>query len=363
MIGALKVLVKELRELWDWPRPAIWVVICAILLLVIVGNLRLNEPVLRVLFVSNGSESAKTARMVLAEIANIELIEVIEPGNSGRERMMSETGADIGVFWDDGWMIYERDQRSNKAGLIHATASEIAASLQEQRPWQVSVAEHWLNSGKRRVLLIGSGISAGSQGTSLIPAYIAFVILFVPFVIASGSIVREEELGTLQTLLIAPGVSWRSFFLGKVAAPVIFSFMLLNLLVIVSYAWFDLVLSGAWLRVLGVQLLAILSSTLLGFVAGTAIRSQQQANLAAAGYFLLLLLATGFLEPIEQAARPIQLLSGIFPLTWSYGFLADGMLSDADPARALNLSYRLLAQIAGFSALAVLGVIGARRRI
>ncbi|HYD08184.1 MAG TPA: ABC transporter permease [Reyranella sp.] len=367
MTGALRVFVKELRELWEPPRPIVWILLAGLLLLGIVGNLRLSETQMTILLATGGGESAEQARTILGESANLQVI-VVEDAIGNYEQALERTHADIGVFWEDRWLIYERIRHPQRAERIHAAALQIAASLHDNQPWQVSFLQYYLSEEKQAANATPVGIVTIQSGNwvsdkSLVPAYIAFVILFVPFVMAAGTIAREEEFGTIQPLLIAPGVGWLAVSLGKVLAPAVVAFAMLNVLVIVSYAWFGLLLSGAWLAVLGVELLAIVSSTILGFAVATIVRSQQQANLAAAGYFMLLLLATGFLQPIEEAGRPIQLLSWLFPLTWSYEFLSEGMLTSADPVRATALSARLIAQIVGFSVLASVGVAFVRRRL
>jgi hypothetical protein len=363
MTGAARIFVKELLELWGPPRPIIWIVVAALFFLAIVGNLRVDEPKNVVLFSSTfADEEAKgRARWILEEFTSIELIEIDIKYEDFREAIKN-AHADIGVIWDGEWLVVERSTRSQRSEQVHALALAIASSLKLGSPWQLNALKDWAGSSSD-VSLVVMRPQLRATDRTLVPAYIAFVVIFVPFVFVCGTIAKEQDLGTIQPLLVAPGINWFALAAGKIAVPVFLTFVIFHLLVLVSFTWFDLSLTGSWVIVVGIQFLAITASAVLGFVWATIVRSQQQANLAAAAYFLMLLLGTGFLQPIEQASPIVQYLSWVLPLTWSYDVLAQAMLSSFDGEAALPLAYWLVAQIGGFAIFAWVGIAALTRRL
>jgi len=363
MTGAAKVFVKELLELWESPRPIIWIVLAALFFLAIVGNLRVAEPKIVVLFSpADATEDVQDeARKILEEIATIKVVES-SIMDEDLQRAINRAHADIGLIWDGEWLVVEQPSRPQRYEQVHASALGIAGSLKVGKPWQLGVAESWADSSSK-VSLVAMRQQLSATDHTLVPAYIAFVVVFVPFVFVCGALAKEQDLGTIQPLLVAPGIDWLALAAGKIGVPVFVGFVILNLLILASFAWFGLSLTGSWGMVILVQFLAITASAVLGFVAATVVRSQQQANLVAAAYFLMLLLGTGFLQPIEQASRIVQYLSWIFPLTWSYDVLAQAMLSSFDREQALPLAYWLIAQIVGLVVLAWIGVVVLRRRL
>jgi hypothetical protein len=61
----------------------------------------------------------------------------------------------------------------------------------------------------------------------------------------------------------------------------------------------------------------------------TLVKSQLQAYLIAALYFLCLMLLTGFIYPLEKAVDSIQILSHILPLTYSQEYFTSWLLQGA----------------------------------
>jgi ABC-type multidrug transport system permease subunit len=80
---------------------------------------------------------------------------------------------------------------------------------------------------------------------------------------------------------------------------------------------------------------ALVSAALLGLAVSAVVKSQSQAIIISAVYFLAMTLLSGFLYPLEEASLAIRAMSKLFPLTfvhpnlkgWIVGLEAPGLIS------------------------------------
>jgi len=157
-----------------------------------------------------------------------------------------------------------------------------------------------------------------SNSVWLVPSVIALIVVFIPFLLASGSIVREREIGTLEVLAAAPGITWIGIIIGKSIVPVLTGIGILILLVLFSRTFFDFGMKPNFIGIFGLQLLAILVATFQGLIISSLARSQLNAYMITAAYLVALILLTGFSLPIKNASPLIHWVSSILPLTSTF---------------------------------------------
>jgi ABC-2 type transport system permease protein len=178
------------------------------------------------------------------------------------------------------------------------------------------------------------------------------------FVVTSITMLRERTTGTLERLMTLP-LSRLDLLGGYGAAFALAAAVQGTLVSAVAFLLLDLDVAGPpWLIVVLAILNAVLGSTLGLFLSAFA-RTEFQAVQFMPAFVLPQLLLCGLFVPIDQMARPLELLAYALPLTYAY---------DALRRVAIDTSYdwRLALDVAvlvGSTALAlVLGAATLRRR-
>ena len=178
------------------------------------------------------------------------------------------------------------------------------------------------------------------------------------FVVTSITMLRERTTGTLERLMTLP-LSRLDLLGGYGAAFALAAAVQATLVSAVAFLLLDLDVAGPpWLIAVLAILNAVLGSTLGLFLSAFA-RTEFQAVQFMPAFVLPQLLLCGLFVPIDQMARPLELLAYVLPLTYAY---------DALERVAIDASYdwRLALDVAvlvGCTVLAlVLGAATLRRR-
>jgi ABC-2 type transport system permease protein len=150
----------------------------------------------------------------------------------------------------------------------------------------------------------------------MIPGVLALVLLVVTANLASMAIVREKELGTLEQLNVTPLRRWE-LIAGKLFPYGVIAMIDVLLVVAVAVFWFEVPLRGSFLLLLGMSLLYVLCTLALGLFISTISETQQQAMMTATFFFLTpMIYLSGFIFPIENMPRVIQLFTYLIPLRY-----------------------------------------------
>lgn len=154
--------------------------------------------------------------------------------------------------------------------------------------------------------------------TNFVPGVMALVLLLIGVLMTSVSIVREKELGTMEILLVSP-INPLFVVISK-AVPYLF-LSLINLVVILVLSVFLLGMpfKGSLLLLIFESALLILTALSLGLLISNSTSSQQQAMLLSLmGMMLPVMLFSGFLFPLENMPKPLQIISHVVPSRWYY---------------------------------------------
>jgi ABC-2 type transport system permease protein len=150
----------------------------------------------------------------------------------------------------------------------------------------------------------------------MVPGVIALLLLVVTANLTSMAIVRERELGTLDQLNVTPLGRWQ-LILGKLLPYALVGFIDVLLVMAVAVHWFEVPLLGsAWL-LLAACVIYLLCTLGLGLFVSTISSTQQQAMMTSTFFFLVpMVYLSGFIFPIENMPRPMQLLTTLIPLRY-----------------------------------------------
>ncbi len=149
-----------------------------------------------------------------------------------------------------------------------------------------------------------------------VPGLIAFVLTIVSALMASVSLTREKETGTMEILLVSPLRPWQ-IVAGKVLPYLALGFA--NVLTVLAAARlvFGVPVRGSVTLLLAECLLFITTSLALGVLIATRTSSQRVALTASLmGLMMPTLMLSGFMFPLDSLPAPLRALSTVVPARW-----------------------------------------------
>jgi ABC-2 type transport system permease protein len=150
----------------------------------------------------------------------------------------------------------------------------------------------------------------------MIPGVLALILLVVTSNLAAMGIVREKELGTLEQLNVTPLRRWE-LIVGKLLPYGVIALVDVLLVVAVAVYWFEVPLRGSMLLLFGMSIVYVFCTLALGLFISTISDTQQQAMMTATFFFLMpMIYLSGFIFPIENMPRVIQLATYFIPLRY-----------------------------------------------
>jgi ABC-2 type transport system permease protein len=146
-----------------------------------------------------------------------------------------------------------------------------------------------------------------------IPSELGFILYVIALWIASLSIARERELGTLEQLLVTP-IRRLELVIGKSIPAVVIAYLdfifMLGMVVFV----FKVPMRGSLLLLLGLALFYILVELQRGLLISAIARTQQQALLIVFLMSFIDMTFSGYAVPVESMPPILQYVAAIFPI-------------------------------------------------
>lgn len=163
-----------------------------------------------------------------------------------------------------------------------------------------------------------------------VPGIITLIMIIVTALMASISLSREMEKGTMRMLLIAP-VKKVYVVVGKVIPYMILSFISTIIIIIISVFVFKMpILGSIWLLLL-LCVVFMLTAASFGMAISALVSTQLDAMMITMmGLFLPTAFLSGFLFPTDNMPYIFQLLANIFPGKWFIIALKDVMIKGAN---------------------------------
>jgi ribosome-dependent ATPase len=150
---------------------------------------------------------------------------------------------------------------------------------------------------------------------AMVPAVIPLLLMLIPAMLASLSVVREKELGSIVNLYVTP-VTRLEFLVGKqlpYIALALFNFLLLTLLAVTV---FGVPFTGSFMALATGALLYVIASTAMGLFFSSFMRSQIAAVFATT--ILTMLPATqfsGMIDPVSSLEGAGAAIGRVYPMT------------------------------------------------
>ncbi|MEO6730711.1 MAG: ABC transporter permease [Ferruginibacter sp.] len=154
--------------------------------------------------------------------------------------------------------------------------------------------------------------------TNFVPGVMALVLMLICVLMTSVSIVKEKETGTMEVLLVSP---FNPFLviISKAVPYLFLSLVNLAVILLLSYFLLEMPINGSVLLLFAESTLLIITALSLGLLISNVTASQQSAMLISLmGMLLPVLLFTGFMFPLENMPKPLQIVSNFIPSKWYY---------------------------------------------
>jgi len=149
----------------------------------------------------------------------------------------------------------------------------------------------------------------------IVPGIICTILSLVTTVLSAQAIVREKERGTLEQVLVSP-VTRTQFILGKLVPFLLVGYVDVFIILTVGTFWFGVPHRGSILLLYALTSLFLLNTLGMGLLISTLTQTQEQAQLAANFFLTPWILLSGFVFPIENMPKAIQLVTYLVPLRY-----------------------------------------------
>ncbi|WP_127754521.1 ribosome-associated ATPase/putative transporter RbbA [Devosia sp. 1566] len=164
---------------------------------------------------------------------------------------------------------------------------------------------------------------------AIVPAVIPLLLLVIPAILTTLSVVREKELGSIINFYVTP-VTRVEFLLGKQLPYVILA--MLNFLALTALAMLAMGVpfTGSFVAFSLAALLYVIAATGIGLLTSTFLRSQVAALFATALITIIPAAQySGMINPVSSLQGAGRIIGEIFPTTWfiivSRGAFAKGL--------------------------------------
>ncbi len=185
---------------------------------------------------------------------------------------------------------------------LAAAAAAQGVSLDGRRPEVALVTRAWFNPQMKTAIF-------------LVPAVFALVLMVITTVLTAMGLTREKELGTLEQIMVTP-LRPLELMVGKTLPFAAIGLLDVTFIVALAALVFDLPVRGSLGAVYLASTLFLMTTLGIGLFVSTVSATQQQAMLTAFFVLLPALMLSGYVFPIENMPRPVQLLTLVNPLRY-----------------------------------------------
>ena len=208
----------------------------------------------------------------------------------------------------------------NTANTTIAYMSGIVASYQKEllgmkeMPYQIDVTYRMLYNPQLE------------SAYNFVPGVMTLILMLLGAMMTSVSIVKEKELGTMEVLLVSP-MRPILVIISKAIPYLVLCFVDVLIILVLAYTVLQMPMRGSLLLLLLMCILFILTTLALGLLISTLVDSQQVAMfLSLIGFLMPALVFGGYMFPIENMPRVMQVISNVVPTRWFFEILKNIMV-------------------------------------
>lgn len=203
----------------------------------------------------------------------------------------------------------------NTSNIVINYASTIIRDYQnevfglQKMPYQISLETRMLYNPQLK------------SSYNFVPGVMTLILMLLGAMMTSVSIVKEKEMGTMEILLVSPMKPLLVIF-SKAVPYLVLCFVDVVLILLMAVFVLDMPIAGSLVLLLAESILFILTTLSLGLLVSTIVDTQQVAMfISLVGFLMPALIFSGFMFPIENMPRPLQIMSNIVPTKWYYSIV------------------------------------------
>lgn len=236
---------------------------------------------------------------------------IVIPSDFATKRVRGET-AEVQFLVDS--------VNSNTASIAGGYAGRVVGALNEKILLSRSTVEPARTSSKVS-LLYNPGLE---NSWFIVTGMIGMLLVMLGALVASASMVKEKEVGTVEQLLMTPAGS-AEIILAKMAPIFVLLSADIGISALVGNLVFGLPVRGSFALLYVAGMLCVLSGIGIGTIIATFTRSQQQAQLMSFFVNPPLSMLSGATTPIEAMPKWMQPLTDMNPVK-HFAVLARGVM-------------------------------------
>jgi ABC-2 type transport system permease protein len=150
----------------------------------------------------------------------------------------------------------------------------------------------------------------------MVPGVLVLILLITTTNLTAMAIVREKEVGTLEQIMVTP-IRPVELILGKLVPFTIIGLANVSVVLTVMVYGFDIPVRGSLILLFVLSGFFLLNTLGVGLFVSTISRTQQQAMMTAIFFIVMpMMYISGFVFPIENMPKPLQVLSLIIPMRY-----------------------------------------------
>jgi ABC-2 type transport system permease protein len=195
----------------------------------------------------------------------------------------------------------------------------------------------------------------GRTANFIIPGLVAILMQMIAIILASGSIVRERERGTMEQLMVTP-VHPLGLMLGKVAPYLVLGIFETSLILVIMRFVFAVPIQGSLIFLFAIMLVYLASLLSLGLFISTRAKTEMEAMQSSQMLLLPSIFLSGYIFPIAGMPFALQAIGQLLPATHMVAVMRGIVLRDAGPLD-------MLGHVAALVAFAVVLVLASVRRV
>lgn len=150
---------------------------------------------------------------------------------------------------------------------------------------------------------------------NIVPGIISLMITMTLVSITAMAIVREQEVGTLEQLMVTPLKDYE-IIIGKVIPYIIIGYAQAGIALIAGIILFDVPFQGSFFTLFMTTTIFLVASLMLGILVSTVAKTQLQAMQMSILVYMPSILLSGFMFPRVAMDAIFQYLGAIMPMTF-----------------------------------------------
>ena len=181
----------------------------------------------------------------------------------------------------------------------------------------------------------------GRTANFIIPGLVAILMQMIAIFLASGSIVREREKGTMEQLMVTP-VDPLGLMLGKVAPYMFLGLGETALILALMRFVFKVPIAGSLFFLFGIMVVYLAALLAFGLFISTRANTEMEAMQTAQMLVLPSVFLSGYIFPLAGMPLPLKIIGQILPATHMVAVMRGIVLRNAGP---MDMVYHVAALV------------------